>query len=48
MPPRLEQDGLEIVKALAEDLVVGQQPVGKRITARSALADTTGSNTRRP
>ncbi|WP_399040783.1 ATP-binding protein [Streptomyces sp. 3330] len=38
-PDRVGQHGLEIVKAVAEDLFIEQQPVGKRITARIALAD---------
>ncbi|QJT06395.1 ATP-binding protein [Streptomyces asoensis] len=36
-PGRIGQHGLEIVKAVAKDLVVEQQPVGKRITARIPL-----------
>ncbi|WP_405962080.1 ATP-binding protein [Streptomyces sp. NBC_00723] len=47
-PDRVGQHGLEIVKAITEHLSVHQEPVGKRVTARIALADTTGSNTRRP
>ncbi|MEU9313758.1 ATP-binding protein [Streptomyces sp. NPDC048256] len=39
-PDRVGQHGLEIVKAIAEALVVEQQPVGKRITARIPLSDT--------
>ncbi len=38
-PGRIGQHGLEIVMAVAEDLVVEQQPVGKRITARIPLLD---------
>ncbi|MFD3844165.1 ATP-binding protein, partial [Streptomyces sp. NPDC058642] len=30
------QHGLEIVKAVTEDLFIEQEPVGKRITARLA------------
>ncbi|QGV82428.1 ATP-binding protein [Streptomyces ficellus] len=37
-PGRIGQHGLEIVKAIAEDLHIRQEPVGKRITARIALA----------
>ncbi|WP_039946509.1 ATP-binding protein [Streptomyces sp. NRRL S-118] len=37
---RIGQHGLEIVKAVTEDLFVEQEPVGKRITARISLADT--------
>ena len=36
-PDRIGQHGLEIVKAVTEDLFVEQAPVGKRITARIAL-----------
>lgn len=39
-PGRIGQHGLEIVKAVTEDLFIEQEPVGKRITARIALADT--------
>ncbi|MFF7312639.1 ATP-binding protein [Streptomyces sp. NPDC008137] len=39
-PDRVGQHGLEIVKAVAEDLDIERQPVGKRITARIALTDT--------
>ncbi|MEU5635458.1 ATP-binding protein [Streptomyces rishiriensis] len=38
-PDRVGQHGLEIVKAVAEELFMEQQPVGKRITARLALSD---------
>ncbi|MGW1671348.1 ATP-binding protein [Streptomyces sp. NPDC002324] len=38
-PDRVGQHGLEIVKAVTEDLVIEQAPVGKRITARIALSD---------
>lgn len=41
-PDRVGQHGLEIVKAVTEDLFVEQEPVGKRITARIALADPPG------
>ncbi|NEC88471.1 ATP-binding protein [Streptomyces sp. SID12501] len=36
-PGRIGQHGLEIVKAVTEDLFIEQEPVGKRITARIAL-----------
>ncbi|MGI5430398.1 ATP-binding protein [Streptomyces sp. CA-179760] len=39
-PDRVGQHGLEIVKAVAEDLDIERQPVGKRITARISLTDT--------
>ncbi|MFI5822319.1 ATP-binding protein [Streptomyces rishiriensis] len=42
-PGRIGQHGLEIVKAVAEDLFVEQEAVGKRITARIALAEAPGS-----
>jgi anti-sigma regulatory factor (Ser/Thr protein kinase) len=38
-PDRVGQHGLEIVKAVTEDLFVEQASVGKRITARVALSD---------
>ncbi|MFJ8593376.1 ATP-binding protein [Streptomyces sp. NPDC093598] len=38
-PSRIGQHGLEIVKAVVEDFDVQREPVGKRITARIALAD---------
>ncbi|MEU5635246.1 ATP-binding protein [Streptomyces rishiriensis] len=38
-PERIGQHGLEIVKALTENLSTEQEPVGKRITARIALTD---------
>jgi anti-sigma regulatory factor (Ser/Thr protein kinase) len=44
-PDRIGQHGLEIVKAVTAELLIEQQPVGKRITARIALSDTAG---RRP
>ncbi|MFJ4536667.1 hypothetical protein ACIP39_11975 [Streptomyces tibetensis] len=34
------QHGLEIVKAVTEELFMEQEPVGTRITARIALSDT--------
>ena len=43
-PDRIGQHGLEIVKAVTEDLCVEQEPVGKRVTARIALADPPGSD----
>ncbi|MER5198929.1 ATP-binding protein [Streptomyces sp. NPDC002755] len=39
-PDRIGQHGLEIVKAVTDDLLIEQQPVGKRITARIPLPDT--------
>ncbi|MFH8462831.1 ATP-binding protein [Streptomyces sp. NPDC017991] len=36
---RVGQHGLEIVKAVAQDLQIHREPVGKRITARIALSD---------
>ncbi|MFD9392291.1 ATP-binding protein [Streptomyces sp. NPDC060000] len=39
-PGRIGRHGLEIVKAVALDLVIERQLVGKRITAGIALADT--------
>ncbi|MEV7676714.1 ATP-binding protein [Streptomyces sp. NPDC088752] len=39
-PGRIGQHGMEIVKAVTEALLVEQEPVGKRITARIALTDT--------
>ncbi|MEU3294461.1 hypothetical protein ABZ722_19130 [Streptomyces longwoodensis] len=41
-PGRIGQHGLEIVKAVTENLFVEQEPAGKRITARIALDDTPG------
>ncbi|MGK5693289.1 ATP-binding protein [Streptomyces sp. URMC 128] len=41
-PGRIGQHGLEIVKAVTEDLFIEQEPVGKRITARIALLDEPG------
>ncbi|MFH8973401.1 ATP-binding protein [Streptomyces sp. NPDC017890] len=38
-PARIGQHGLEIVKAVTEDLFIEQEPAGKRITARIALSD---------
>lgn len=38
-PSRVGRHGLEIVRAVAESLRVEQNPDGKRITARIALAD---------
>ncbi|MFI8194234.1 ATP-binding protein [Streptomyces sp. NPDC085946] len=46
-PGRIGQHGLEIVKAVSEELRIRREAVGKRITARIALADTTGSVGRR-
>ncbi|MER7105117.1 ATP-binding protein [Streptomyces humidus] len=42
-PGRIGQHGLEIVKAVTEVLFVEQEAVGKRITARIALAEPPGS-----
>ncbi|MFD7439709.1 ATP-binding protein [Streptomyces sp. NPDC059861] len=39
-PRRIGQHGLEIVKAITEDVFIEQEPVGKRITARIVLSDT--------
>ncbi|MFD5949145.1 ATP-binding protein [Streptomyces collinus] len=39
-PGRIGQHGLEIVKAATVALLIEQEPVGKRITARLALSDT--------
>ncbi|WP_328980065.1 ATP-binding protein [Streptomyces canus] len=44
-PGRIGQHGLEIVKAVTEDLFIEQEPAGKRITARIALSDTPSSAT---
>ncbi|MFJ4628257.1 ATP-binding protein [Streptomyces sp. NPDC088847] len=38
-PGRIGRHGLEIVKAVAEDLFIEQETAGKRITARIALSD---------
>jgi hypothetical protein len=38
-PDRIGQHGLEIVKAVTEDLFIEQELVGKRITARITLSD---------
>ncbi|GAA3890948.1 ATP-binding protein [Streptomyces lacrimifluminis] len=42
-PGRIGQHGLEIVKAVAHDLVIERQSVGKQITAGIALTDTVRS-----
>ncbi|MFE7838915.1 ATP-binding protein [Streptomyces sp. NPDC057474] len=39
-PDRIGQHGLEIVKAVTQDLDIQRQTVGKRITARITLTDT--------
>ncbi|MFF5638444.1 ATP-binding protein [Streptomyces sp. NPDC012825] len=39
-PGRVGQHGLEIIKAVAEELFIEQEAAGKRITARLALPDT--------
>ncbi|WUI51771.1 ATP-binding protein [Streptomyces sp. NBC_00414] len=41
---RVGQHGLEIVKAVAQDFEIQQEPVGKRITARIALLDDSGED----
>ncbi|NEC85316.1 ATP-binding protein [Streptomyces sp. SID12501] len=46
-PGRIGQHGLEIVKAVTEDLFTEREPVGKRITARIALSDPPSSDTAR-
>ncbi|MGW0330777.1 ATP-binding protein [Streptomyces sp. NPDC003011] len=38
-PRRIGRHGLEIVKAVTEDLSVRREPTGKRITARITLSD---------
>ncbi|MBV2356729.1 ATP-binding protein [Streptomyces sp. J2-1] len=38
-PNRIGQHGLEIVQAVAENLSIRTEPVGKRITARMPLTD---------
>ncbi|MFJ3230831.1 ATP-binding protein [Streptomyces sp. NPDC086787] len=43
-PGRIGQHGLEIVKAIADNLVIDRQPVGKRVTARIALTDPSGDD----
>lgn len=43
-PDRIGQHGLEIVKAVTEDLFTEQEPVGKRITARLALSGDPGGH----
>ncbi|MFJ9908937.1 ATP-binding protein [Streptomyces sp. NPDC101152] len=47
-PDRIGQHGLEIVKAVTEDLLIEQKPVGKHITARITLTDTPDEATDRP
>ncbi|MFI8232585.1 ATP-binding protein [Streptomyces sp. NPDC085900] len=44
-PDRIGQHGLEIVKAVAQQLFTEQEPVGKRITARIALSDPLSGDT---
>ncbi|WP_431772500.1 ATP-binding protein [Streptomyces cucumeris] len=39
-PGRIGQHGLEIVKAVTEELIIEQRPIGKRITARIPLPTT--------
>ncbi|WP_033210660.1 ATP-binding protein [Streptomyces bikiniensis] len=38
-PSRVGRHGMEIVKAVTTDLLIEQEPVGKRITARIVLSD---------
>lgn len=47
-PGRIGQHGLEIVMAIAEEIDIRQEPVGKRITARIALSDKRGSDSTGP
>jgi anti-sigma regulatory factor (Ser/Thr protein kinase) len=47
-PDRIGQHGLEIVQAVTAELLVEQQPVGKRITARIALSEPPDTADRRP
>jgi anti-sigma regulatory factor (Ser/Thr protein kinase) len=47
-PDRIGQHGLEIVKAVTEDLLIEQKPVGKHTTARIPFADTPDEVTDRP
>lgn len=49
-PGRIGRHGLEIVQAVAHDLVVERQPDGKRVIARIVLADPPGGDAaaRRP
>ncbi|GAA2287092.1 ATP-binding protein [Streptomyces ruber] len=42
-PSRIGQHGLELVKAVTEDLSTDREPVGKRITARITLSDASGT-----
>ncbi|WP_328752717.1 ATP-binding protein [Streptomyces sp. NBC_00285] len=46
-PARIGQHGLEIVRAVTQDLFTEQEPVGKRVTARIALSDPLGDDTER-
>ncbi len=47
-PGRVGQHGLEIVKAVTENLFMEQEAVGKRITARIALAEAPCSDAAAP
>nr|WP_310723352.1 ATP-binding protein [Streptomyces sp. N2A] len=47
-PGRIGQHGLEIVKAVTAALVIAQEPVGKRITARIALTGTDNQTPHHP
>ncbi|GAA3920045.1 hypothetical protein GCM10023084_82420 [Streptomyces lacrimifluminis] len=38
-PGRIGRHGLEVVKAVTEDLFIEREPVGKRVAARIALSD---------
>jgi anti-sigma regulatory factor (Ser/Thr protein kinase) len=46
-PDRIGQHGLEIVRAVTQDLFTEQESVGKRVTARIALADPLSNGTER-
>ncbi|MER5736875.1 ATP-binding protein [Streptomyces sp. NPDC002262] len=41
-PRRIGQHGLEIVEAVSEELLIEQEPLGKRVTARLALSGASG------
>ncbi|WP_328686191.1 ATP-binding protein [Streptomyces sp. NBC_01261] len=43
-PGRIGQHGLEIVKAVTEDLFIESDPAGKRITARIGLSEDLGAH----
>ncbi|MET7686865.1 ATP-binding protein [Streptomyces sp. NPDC005483] len=44
-PDRVGRHGLEIVRAVAQDLDIQRQPVGKRVTARIALSGVPAAGT---